>query len=107
VCELGVIAAPDEVLVGTVSGGGQSDYPIRKFVFYTAGATATFYVGGAFVAFKNKTNHEFFTLKVPGGTSAVQFAEDHNWDTITTKDVINSAKSVGDTVQQFVYIPIA
>jgi hypothetical protein len=60
-----------------------------------------------FVAFKNKTYHEFFTLNVPGGTSAVQYAEDHNWDTITTKDAINSAKSVGDTVQQFVYIPIA
>lgn len=33
----------------------------------------------------------------------MQYAEDHNWDTFTTKDVIDSAKSVADTVQQFVY----
>jgi len=33
----------------------------------------------------------------------MQYAEDHNWDTLTTKDVIDSAKSVADTVQQFVY----
>lgn len=65
--------------------------------------TATFYIGSTFVAFKNQTYHEFFTLNVPGGTSVVQFAEDHNWDTITAKDVISSAKSVPDTVQQFVY----
>ena len=33
----------------------------------------------------------------------MQYAEDHNWDTLTTKDVIHSAKSVADTTQQFVY----
>ena len=33
----------------------------------------------------------------------MQYAEDHNWDTLTAKDVVNSAKSAADTVQQFVY----
>ena len=33
----------------------------------------------------------------------MQYAEDHNWDTLTAKDVIDSAKSVADTVQQFVH----
>jgi len=33
----------------------------------------------------------------------MQYAEDHNWDTLTAKDVIDSAKSVADTAQQFVY----
>jgi len=33
----------------------------------------------------------------------MQYAEDHNWDTLTAKDVANSAKSVADTVQQFVH----
>ena len=33
----------------------------------------------------------------------MQYAEDHNWDTLTPKDVVDSAKSAGDTVQQFIY----
>ena len=33
----------------------------------------------------------------------MQYAEDHNWDTLTPQDVVDSAKSAGDTVQQFVY----
>jgi mitofilin len=33
----------------------------------------------------------------------MQYAEDHNWDTLNTRDVIDSAKSVADTVQQFVH----
>ena len=78
-------------------------HPIRKFVFYSAGVTATFYIGSTFLAFKNQTYHEFFTHQVPGGTSAMQYAEDHNWDTLTPKDVVDSAKSAGDTVQQFIY----
>ena len=78
-------------------------HPIRKLVLYSAGATATFYIGSTFVAFKNQTYHEFFTQQVPGGTSAMQYAEDHNWDTLTPKDVVNSAKSVADTAQQFIY----
>ena len=78
-------------------------HPIRKFVVYSAGVTATFYVGSTFLAFKNQTYHEFFTHQVPGGTSAMQYAEDHNWDTLTPKDVVDSAKSAGDTVQQFIY----
>ena len=78
-------------------------HPIRRLLLYSAGGTAIFYVGSTFVAFKNQTYHDFFTHQVPGGTSAMQYAEDHNWDTITPKDVVNSAKSVADTVQQFVH----
>ena len=33
----------------------------------------------------------------------MQYAEDHNWDTLTTRDVIDSAKSASDTIRQFVY----
>ena len=33
----------------------------------------------------------------------MQYAEDHNWDTFTPKDVVDAAKSVSDTTQQFIY----
>lgn len=33
----------------------------------------------------------------------MQYAEDHNWDTLTAKDVVDTARSTADTIQQFVY----
>ena len=78
-------------------------HPIRKLILYSAGGTAVFYVGSTFVAFNNLTYHEFFTHRVPGATSVLQYAEDHNWDTLELSDVADSAKSAAETVQQFVY----
>jgi mitofilin len=74
----------------------------RKLVIYTTAATATFYVGSAFVAFKSQPYNDFFVQQVPGGPSVIQYAEDHNWDTLTTADVINFLKTAPANVQKFV-----
>jgi len=71
-------------------------------VIYTTAATTTFYVGSAFVAFKNQPYNEFFQQQVPGGPSVLQYAEDHNWDTLTTADIINFLKTAPENAQKFV-----
>ncbi|KAI0342670.1 hypothetical protein BDW22DRAFT_1428843 [Trametopsis cervina] len=74
-------------------------HPIRRFIIYTTAATTTFYVGSAFVAFSNHPYHEFFVENVPLGASVVQYAEDHDWDTLTIEKVI-AASSKGVTYVQ-------
>ncbi|KAI0091108.1 mitochondrial inner membrane protein Mitofilin [Irpex rosettiformis] len=66
-------------------------HPVRRFIIYTTGATATFYVGSAFVAFSNQPYHEFFVENVPLGASFLQYAEDHDWDTLTVQKVIQAS----------------
>jgi MICOS complex subunit MIC60 len=68
-------------------------HPIRRFVIYTTAATATFYVGSAFVALSNPPYHEFFVENVPLGASFIQYAEDHDWDTLTVEKVIAASSS--------------
>lgn len=54
------------------------------------------------MSFKSQTYHDFFIHRVPAGPSVLQYAEDHNWDTTTTTDVINSLKGFPNKVQQSV-----
>ncbi|KAI0925613.1 hypothetical protein AcV5_008303 [Taiwanofungus camphoratus] len=70
----------------------------RRLVFYTTAATATFYVGSAFVAFKYQPYHELFVEKVPLGSMVIQYGEDHDWDTLTVQKVISSGKDAADKV---------
>lgn len=62
-------------------------------MLYTAAATTTFYVGSAFVAFANSPYHEFFIENVPLGASFLQYAEDHDWDTLTVQKVVDGASN--------------
>lgn len=66
-------------------------HPVRRFIIYTTAATASFYVGSAFVAFSNHPYHEFFIENVPLGASFIQYAEDHDWDTLTVQKVIQAS----------------
>ncbi|KAJ3555938.1 hypothetical protein NM688_g2299 [Phlebia brevispora] len=65
---------------------------LRKFIVYTTGATATFYVSSAFIAFNNQQYHDFFIENVPLGASFLQYTEDHDWDTLTLEKVIEYSK---------------
>ncbi|KAI0684591.1 mitochondrial inner membrane protein Mitofilin [Cytidiella melzeri] len=68
-------------------------HPIRRFIIYTSAATATFYVGSAFVAFSNHPYHDFFVENVPLGASFIQYSEDNEWDTLTLEKVISASSS--------------
>ncbi|THG98742.1 hypothetical protein EW026_g3504 [Hermanssonia centrifuga] len=65
---------------------------VRKFLVYTTAATATFYVGSAFVALDSPEYNEFFVENLPLGASLVQYAEDHDWDTLNLEKAITFAK---------------
>lgn len=75
---------------------------VRRFVFYTTAATATFYVGSAFVSFESTQYRNFFADHVPLGTSVVQYAEDHNWDTLTIEKVIQYGVDSAAYIQKLV-----
>ncbi|GJE94576.1 hypothetical protein PsYK624_107460 [Phanerochaete sordida] len=74
---------------------------VRRLVLYTAGATATFYVGSAFVTFSIPQYHDFFVESVPLGASFIQYAEDNDWDTLSVEKVIESASKGVTYVQGF------
>ncbi|GBE87894.1 mitochondrial inner membrane protein Mitofilin [Sparassis latifolia] len=61
----------------------------RRIVFFTAAGTATFYAGGAFIAVKFPPYGDIFVQNVPGAATAVQYAEDHNWDTLTVQKTLD------------------
>ncbi|KAH8100996.1 mitochondrial inner membrane protein Mitofilin [Cristinia sonorae] len=65
---------------------------VRRFVLYTSAATATFYTGSAFLAFKNPQYYDFFIEKVPLGNTFLQYAEDNNWDTLTPQKALQNAQ---------------
>ncbi|KZT01400.1 uncharacterized protein LAESUDRAFT_686722 [Laetiporus sulphureus 93-53] len=65
----------------------------RRFVFYTTVATTTFYVGSAFVAYHYQPYRDVFVQQVPLGAAVVQYGEDHDWDTLTLKQVLDAARS--------------
>ncbi|OBZ72655.1 MICOS complex subunit MIC60 [Grifola frondosa] len=65
---------------------------VRRLIFYTTAATATFYVTSAFVSFKVPVYHDFFVENVPLGASFLQYAEDHEWDTLTVRKAVDSGK---------------
>ncbi|TBU33430.1 mitochondrial inner membrane protein Mitofilin [Dichomitus squalens] len=67
---------------------------VRRLVFYTAAGVSTFYVGSAFVSFQVPQYRELFVEHVPFGPSFLQYAEDHEWDTLTVNDVVRSGEKV-------------
>uniref|UniRef100_A0A0W0FRB4 MICOS complex subunit MIC60 n=1 Tax=Moniliophthora roreri TaxID=221103 RepID=A0A0W0FRB4_MONRR len=75
---------------------------VRRIFWATATLTGTFYVGSAFVALKNQTYYDFFADNVPLGQPMLEFAEAHNWDTVTVKSVVNSTVNAATTAQKFV-----
>ncbi|KAF7795271.1 hypothetical protein EIP86_006424 [Pleurotus ostreatoroseus] len=48
--------------------------------------------GSAFVAFNSQQYHDFFIENVPLGASFLQYAEDHDWDTLTLEKVLTYSK---------------
>ena len=60
---------------------------------YTTAGVSTFYVGSAFVSFQVPQYRELFVENVPLGASFLQYAEDHEWDTLTVNDVLESGKN--------------
>ncbi|KAI0636057.1 mitochondrial inner membrane protein Mitofilin [Trametes polyzona] len=65
---------------------------VRRLVLYSAAGVSTFYVGSAFVSFQVPAYRDFFVEQVPLGASFLQYAEDHEWDTLTIDDVVDSGK---------------
>ncbi|KAH9944826.1 mitochondrial inner membrane protein Mitofilin [Amylocystis lapponica] len=71
----------------------------RRIVIYTTAATATFYVGSAFVAFKFPPYHDLFVQNVPLGSAVVQYGEDHDWDRLTVTHVVEAGMNTVDYLQ--------
>ncbi|KAH9902648.1 mitochondrial inner membrane protein Mitofilin [Cubamyces lactineus] len=65
---------------------------VRRLVLYSVAGVSTFYVSSAFVSFHVPQYREFFVEQVPLGASFLQYAEDHEWDTLTVNDVLDSGK---------------
>ncbi|KAH9847704.1 mitochondrial inner membrane protein Mitofilin [Lenzites betulinus] len=66
---------------------------VRRLVFYSAAGATTFYVGSAFASFQVPAYRDFFVEQVPLGASVLQYAEDHEWDSLTVGDVLDSGKN--------------
>ncbi|EIW57692.1 uncharacterized protein TRAVEDRAFT_65422 [Trametes versicolor FP-101664 SS1] len=66
---------------------------VRRLVLYSAAGVSTYYVGSAFVSFQVPAYRDFFVEQVPLGASFLQYAEDHEWDTLTINDVLDSGKN--------------
>ncbi|CAL1717111.1 unnamed protein product [Somion occarium] len=75
-------------------------HPIRRLIIYSTAATATFYVGSAFIALKNPKYYDVFVENVPLGGSLIQYAEDHNWDTLTLQKIIDYSKDRALALQE-------
>ena len=67
------------------------NYTFTKIVVSTTTATATFYVGSAFLAFNNHSYHTFFEQHIPFAPSVLQYGEDNGWDSVTIADVVVNA----------------
>jgi len=75
---------------------------IRRIFWATTGLTGTFFIGSTFAAFYNQSYYDFFSDHVPLGQSMLEFAESHSWDTLTTRQVVDSAKNAVISIQRFV-----
>ncbi|KAF7374518.1 MICOS complex subunit MIC60 [Mycena sanguinolenta] len=75
---------------------------VRTILLSTTALVGTFYIGSTFVAFKNEAYHEFFSEQVPLGYSMLQYAEDHNWDTMTLESSIESSQKTFASAQRYV-----
>ncbi|KAF8271172.1 mitochondrial inner membrane protein Mitofilin [Lactarius quietus] len=69
----------------------KKNFSFTKIVVYTATATTTFYVGGAFLAFNNPSYHTFFQQHIPFAPFVLQYGEDRGWDSLTIADVVVNA----------------
>ncbi len=74
----------------------------RRILWTTATAAGTFYVGSTFVAFNNQTYYNLFSDHVPLGQSMLEYAEFHNWDTMTVESAIESVKEFVVSTQTFI-----
>ncbi|KAF9041975.1 hypothetical protein BDZ89DRAFT_1156306 [Hymenopellis radicata] len=74
----------------------------RRILWTTATAAGTFYVGSTFVAFNNQTYYNLFSDHVPLGQSMLEYAEYHNWDTMTVESAIESVKDAVVSTQTFI-----
>ncbi|KIY51812.1 hypothetical protein FISHEDRAFT_36529 [Fistulina hepatica ATCC 64428] len=74
----------------------------RTVFVVTTLSTTTFYVGSAFVSFKNDAYRDFFTEKVPLGDVVFDFADTHGWERVTVALLIEHAKNGARMVQRFV-----
>ncbi|KAM5537216.1 hypothetical protein V8D89_009149 [Ganoderma adspersum] len=74
---------------------------VRRLVFYTAAGATTFYVGSAFVSFQVPQYRQIFVEQVPFGASVLQYAEDHEWDSLTVNDVVKGGQSLVVVSQEF------
>ncbi|KAK0204937.1 mitochondrial inner membrane protein Mitofilin [Desarmillaria ectypa] len=74
----------------------------RRIFWATATLTGTFYVGSTFASFNNQTYYNFFNDHVPLGQSMLEYAETHNWDTLTVATAIEYTKDAIISVQRFV-----
>ncbi len=86
-----VTETTDTAATSSVTPPKKSSFSLTKIVVYTATATTTFYVGGAFLAFNNPSYHTFFQQNIPFAPFVLQYGEDHGWDSLTVIDVIVNA----------------
>ncbi|KAI0034733.1 mitochondrial inner membrane protein Mitofilin [Vararia minispora EC-137] len=70
----------------------KSSFTFRRVIIVTAGVTATFYVGSAFVSFHYPQYRDFFEKNVPLASAVVDFGEQHDWDTLTAEEVLATAQ---------------
>jgi mitofilin len=75
---------------------------VRRILFYSTAVVGTFYVGSAFVAFNSSRYYDFFSENVPMGNSFLEFAESHDWDILTMKDVLSAPRSTSNHIQRWV-----
>lgn len=75
---------------------------VRRVFWATVGLTGTFYVGSTFAAFYSQAYYDFFSDHVPLGQPMLEYAEAHNWDTLTVQKVVESGKSAVISTQRFV-----
>lgn len=74
----------------------------RRIFWVTTGLTGTFYVGSTFAAFYNQTYYDWFSDEVPLGQPMLEYAEKHNWDTLTAAQVLEYGKNAAIATQRFV-----
>ena len=74
---------------------------LPRLVFYTTAATATFYIGSAFVSFNNRQYYDLFQSQIPFGAAVLEFAEAHDWDNLTVGDVVEASVNGSVATYQF------
>ncbi|TRM61805.1 mitochondrial inner membrane protein Mitofilin [Schizophyllum amplum] len=71
---------------------------VRRVLFWSTLTTTGYYVGSTFVAFNSQVYYDFFSENVPLGSSLLDFAESHGWDTLTLEGIKLSALSAQQSI---------